>query len=162
LGQGCNHQLARHNIELTARALVPHSSSELPHQLEMVAETEGSRAMSNQLDRNGWRLEMGHGVPSDLPGDDGAINLLVAQFDREIGEDRIGTLNDGVGRAQVTRLKSVDKDTERHRSSSRPTSRCFCSMRATVSLPSARRLGGWLSAASCTSTCASRCGSPGC
>src|SRR5262249_19195068 len=48
------------------------------------------------------------------------------------------------------RKKSVDKDTGRQRSSSRCTSRCFSSMRATVSLPSARRVGGLLAAASWT------------
>src|SRR5262249_11300716 len=105
---------------------------------------------------------MGYGIPSDPAGDDGAIELLVAQLNREIGEDCIGAFNDGVDRPQVTLLKSVDKDTGRHRSSSRSTSRFFSSMRATVSLPSARRVGGLLAAASCTITCASRCGSPGC
>src|SRR5215469_5711309 len=58
--------------------------------------------------------------------------------------------------------KSVDTETERHRLSSRSTSRFFSSMRATVSLPSARRFGGSRAAASCTITCARRCGSPGC
>src|SRR5215469_3387625 len=58
--------------------------------------------------------------------------------------------------------KSVDTETERHRASSRSTSRFFSSMRATVSLPSARRFGGSRAAASCTITCARRCGSPGC
>src|SRR5262249_51831524 len=139
-----------------------HSSSELPHELEMVAKADGNRATSDQLDRNGWHLEMGHGIPSDPAGDDGAVELFVAQFNREIGEDCVGAFNDGMDRPQVTLLKSVDKDTERHRSSSRSTSRCFSSMRATVSLPSARRVGGVRAAASCTITSASRCGSPGC
>src|SRR5262249_27729297 len=63
---------------------------------------------------------------------------------------------------QAALPKSVDRDTERHCSSSRSTSRFFSSTRATVSLPSARRVGGLRAAVSWTITCASRCGSPGC
>src|SRR5215470_1808967 len=66
-----------------------------------------------------------------------------------------------IGHVALSRVKSVDKDTERQRSSSRSTSRCFSSMRATVSLPSARRVGGLRAAASWTIACASRRGSPG-
>jgi hypothetical protein len=48
---------------------------------------------------------MGQSVPSDPARDDGAIGLLVAQFNFEIGEDGVGTFNDGVDRPQVTLLK---------------------------------------------------------
>src|SRR5262249_41215133 len=65
------------------------------------------------------------------------------------------------GHVVLSRVKSVDKDTERQRSSSACTWRFFSSMRATVSLPSARRVGGRLVDASFMIACASRRGSPG-
>ena len=45
---------------------------------------------------------MAHGVPSDLAGDDGAIRLLIAQFNLESGEGRVRLFNDRVDRPQVT------------------------------------------------------------
>ena len=95
LGHGCKHQVARRDVELSAGTFVPHSPGELPHQLEVVAKTGGHGALSDQIGRSGWRLAMDHGVPPDPAGDDGAIQLLVAQFNLEIGEGCVGLFNMG-------------------------------------------------------------------
>ena len=47
LGHGCDHQVARRDIELSAGTLVPHASGELPDQLEVIAKTGGHRALSD-------------------------------------------------------------------------------------------------------------------
>jgi hypothetical protein len=107
LGHGSDQQVARREFELSAGTLVPHSSGELPYQLEMIAETGGHRALSVKLHRNGWHLKLGYRVPSDPPGDDGAIQQRVAQFNLEIGEGRVGLFNDRVDRCQVTLLNNL-------------------------------------------------------
>jgi hypothetical protein len=58
---------------------------------------QATGALSVKLHRNGWHLELGHRVPSDPAGDDGAIYLIVAQLNLEIGEGRVGLFDDGVG-----------------------------------------------------------------
>jgi hypothetical protein len=106
LGHGCNHQVARRDVELSAGTFVPHSPGELPHQFEVVAKTSGHCALSDQVDRRVWRLALDHGVPSDPARDEGAIPLGVAQFDDlEIEEGRVGSFDDRMGRPQETLLK---------------------------------------------------------